>query len=136
MEILVAIFVMGPVVNTVPPAKSTVSTEVEAKLRPASTLLVLMLIECEKGSRRTSARCITTKREKELHARRRLAVAQVTSVLYDAQRFAHFRQGVRGAPQMLALVRGADNGAQPRFAFRHRGIANGWSKNAGIEKLA
>lgn len=58
------------------------------------------------------------------------------AALYDAEGLAYFRQSVRGAQQMLAFVRGADDGAQARLAFRHRGKTDGRSKNAGLEKFA
>src|ERR1700693_4285124 len=56
--------------------------------------------------------------------------------LHDTQRFADFGERIRGAQQVFAFVRGADDGAQAGFAFRNRGVADRWSEHARIEKLA
>ena len=50
------------------------------------------------------------------------------SLLDDGELFAHALQDHQRRFEFGALVRGRDDGAKPRFAFRHRGIANGWGK--------
>src|SRR5579863_10473015 len=42
----------------------------------------------------------------------------------DAEGFCYFSENVGGAKKLLALVRGADNSAKPRFSFGHGRVAH------------
>src|SRR5437588_9174774 len=55
--------------------------------------------------------------------------------LNDAQRLAHFPESVRSLEQLVALVRRANYGAQPCFAFCHGGIAHRRGEYACFKKL-
>lgn len=51
----------------------------------------------------------------------------------DSQAAGHLCQNLRGALQFRPFVRGGDDGAQPRLAFRDGGIAHRRGINAGFE---
>jgi len=51
----------------------------------------------------------------------------------DPQRFAHFRHDLGRLNQLLLLVSGAHDCAQPGFPFGHRRIAYGRGKHSGFE---
>src|ERR1700687_5849486 len=46
-----------------------------------------------------------------------------------------FGQNLGCAQELFSLVRGADDGAEPRLAFRHRWVAHGRSEYSGFKKL-
>src|SRR5713101_6052433 len=53
----------------------------------------------------------------------------------DAERLGHLGQDVHCTQQLLALVRRADHGAQPRFAFRYDRVTDGRRKDTRFKKF-
>jgi hypothetical protein len=51
----------------------------------------------------------------------------------DTERPRDFGQNVRRAQELFALVRGADDRTQPRFALRNGRVANGRGKHTGFK---
>ena len=54
----------------------------------------------------------------------------------DREVFADALENFEGALEVSAFVRGGDDGAQPRLAFRHDRIADGQGEDAFVKKLA
>src|SRR5204863_9680558 len=56
-------------------------------------------------------------------------------LLDNTQGLTDLAEDVRRAQQLVPLVRRADDGAQPRLALGHRGVAHRRRENAGLKKL-